>query len=50
MHLLASLMFCLQELDIILGERFDLSEATDELAMEEKNIATRKQDVDSKGK
>ncbi|KAF0639277.1 hypothetical protein FPSE5266_10246 [Fusarium pseudograminearum] len=38
------------ELDIILGERFDLSEATDELAMEEKNIAARKQDVDSKGK
>ncbi|WXC60292.1 hypothetical protein SNK03_006154 [Fusarium graminearum] len=38
------------ELDVILGERFDLSEATDELAMEEKNVATRKQDVDSKGK
>ncbi|GKU21780.1 unnamed protein product [Fusarium langsethiae] len=37
------------ELDIILGERFDLSEATDELAMEEKNIATRKQEVDGNG-
>ncbi|KAL6916682.1 hypothetical protein FSHL1_008130 [Fusarium sambucinum] len=38
------------ELDIILGERFDLSEVTDELALEEKNIASRKQDVDEKGK
>ncbi|KAM0411139.1 hypothetical protein ACHAPD_010965 [Fusarium lateritium] len=38
------------ELDIILGERFDLSEVTDELAMEEKNISSRKQDVDGKGK
>ncbi|RGP73097.1 hypothetical protein FLONG3_6412 [Fusarium longipes] len=31
------------ELNIILGERPDLSEITDELAMEEKNIATQKQ-------
>jgi hypothetical protein len=32
-----------QELDIILGERPELSEATDELAMEEKKLGTPKQ-------
>ena len=32
-----------QELDIILGERPELSEATDELAMEEKKLETPKQ-------
>lgn len=32
-----------QELDIILGERPELSEATDELAMEEKKLGSTKQ-------
>jgi hypothetical protein len=32
-----------QQLDILLGERLDICEATDELAMEEKKIESRKE-------
>lgn len=32
-----------QQLDIILGERPEICEATDELAMEEKKIESRKE-------